>query len=92
MLLGHSKTVQMVFTSALYILKIFIKCCTYVYYESNALIKPTNISFAFHNYHNYFMAFLVIFEISVMISITTFPLIRARPQVYVVLSRSLTII
>ena len=35
---------------------------------SNALIKPTNISFAFDNYRNYFMAFLVSFEISGMIS------------------------
>ena len=59
---------------------------------SNALIKPTNISFVFHNYRNYFAAFLVIFEISVMISTTIFPLIRATPQVHVVLSRSLTII
>ena len=91
MVLGHSKTVQMVFTSVLYILKIFIKCCTYVYYEQ-CIDKAYKYFFAFHNYHNYFMAFLVIFEISVMISITTFPLIRARPQVYVVLSRSLTII
>ena len=59
---------------------------------SNALIKPTNISFAFHNYRNYFMAFLVIFEISFMISTIIFPLINPRPQVHVVLSRSLTII
>ena len=59
---------------------------------SNALIKPTNISFAFHNYRNYFMAFLVIFEISVMISTIIFPLIKPRPQAHVVLSRSLTII
>ena len=58
----------------------------------NAFIKPTNISFVFHNYRNYFMAFLVIFEISVMISTIIFPLIRAKPQAYVVLSRSLTII
>ena len=80
----------MVFTSTLYILKIFN--VVHMFIMSNALIKPTNISFAFHNYHNYFMAFLVIFEISVMISITKFPLIPARPQVYVILCRSLTII
>ena len=59
--LGHSEAVQMVFTSALYIRKIFVKCCTYVFVMSNALIKPTSISFAFHYYHNYFMAFLVSF-------------------------------
>ena len=31
--LGHSQAVRMVFTSALYILKIFVKCYTYVSYE-----------------------------------------------------------
>ena len=41
---------------------------------NNALIKSTNIYFVFHNY---LMAFIVIFEISVMISITVFPLIWA---------------
>ena len=42
---------------------------------NNALIKSTNISFVFHKYHNYFMAFIVIFAISVMTSVTIFPLI-----------------
>ena len=59
---------------------------------NNVLIKSKNISFVFHNYHKHFMAFKMIFEISVMISTTIFPLIRVRPQVHVVLSRSLTII
>ena len=66
---------------------------------SNALINPANISFVFNSYPNYFMALLVmpqlpscIFEVSVMTSIIIFPLKRARPQVSVVLSRSLTII
>ena len=34
-----------------------------MFIKNNALIKSTNISFVFHNYHNYFIAFLVIFEI-----------------------------
>ena len=34
--------------------------------RSNALIESTNISFVFHNYHNYFMASIVIFQISTL--------------------------
>ena len=47
---------------------------------NNALIMFTSISFAFHNYRNYVMVFLVIFEISLIeISTTIFPIVRARP-------------
>ena len=66
---------------------------------SNALIKTNKISYVFHSHRKYFMVFLVmpqllsyIFEISVMISTTIFPLIRARPELSVALSKSLTII
>ena len=66
---------------------------------SSALIKTNKISYVFHSHRKYFMVFLVmpqllscIFEISVMISTTIFPLIRARPEVSVALIKSLTII
>ena len=57
---------------------------------NNAFIKSANIYIAFYNYHSHFMTFLVIFEISIMISTTISSLISVRRQVHVVLSRSFT--
>ena len=46
--------------------------------RNNALIKSTNISFVFHDYRNYFMAFIVIFDISTLSIILCLFLLHRR--------------